>query len=158
MIVQTFNYGDIECSENDFLEFPDGILGFSELKQYLLLSYDDDDSILILQSAQRPEVSFVVMNPLLLCPDYQPNLTPEELSALGVNDCEELSYYVICVVRENYLDNTVNLKCPLVVNPVTLKGMQIIMEGTPYHFRHPFSSFSHITGSTVEEERGDTLC
>ena len=158
MIVSTYNYGDVECSESDFLEFPDGILGFSDLKQYLLLSYDDDDTILVLQSVQKPEVSFVVLNPLILCPDYAPRLTPEELAALEVKDCEELSYYVICVVKENYLNNTVNLKCPLVVNPTTLKGMQVIMEGTPYHFRHLFSSFPHIADSAGEGNRGDALC
>lgn len=147
MIINTFNYGDIECSENDLLTFPDGILGFSELKQYLLLGYDEDDTVLVLQSAQRPEVSFVVINPLFLCPDYKPVLTPEELASLEAENQEDLSYYIICVVRENYLDNTANLKCPIVVNPETLKGIQVIMEGTPYGFRHKFSSFPHIVNA-----------
>ncbi len=156
MIVNTLNHGDIECSENDLIKFPDGIFGFSELKQYLLLSYDEDDALLILQSVQRPEVSFVVINPIYLCPDYAPILTPEELSSLEAEHSEDLSYYVICVVRENYLDNTVNLKCPLVINPNTLKGIQVIMEGTPYGFRHKLSSFPNITGNTDKENRGDS--
>lgn len=151
MIINTMNHGDIECSENDLIKFPDGIFGFPELKQYLLLSYDDDDTILILQSAQRPDVSFVVLNPLFLCPDYAPVLTPEELVSLEATNCEDLSYYVICVVRENYLDNTVNLKCPLVINPTTLKGIQVIMEGSPYSFRHKLSSFPHILNAAGEE-------
>lgn len=158
MIINTYNYGDIECSENDLIIFPDGILGFPELKQYLLLSYDEDSTILILQSAERPEVSFAVLNPLDLYPDYAPVLTPEELASLKAKHAEELSYYVICIVRDNYLDNTVNLKCPLVINPDTLKGIQVIMEGTPYHFRHAISSFPHIAGNTDEENRGDASC
>ena len=158
MIINTYNYGDIECSEKDLINFSDGILGFPELKQYLLLSYDDDDTILVLQSAECPEISFAVLNPLSLCPDYAPSLTPEELVSLGVENSEELSYYVICIVKENYLDNTVNLKCPLVINPTTLKGIQVIMEGTPYHFRHPLSSFSHISTDAEVGNRGDTSC
>ena len=159
MIINTYNYGDIECSENDLITFSDGILGFPELKQYLLLSYDDDNTILVLQSAERPEVSFVVLNPLDFCPDYTPSLTPEELGSLGVENCEELSYYVICIVKENYLDNIVNLKCPLVINPDTLKGIQVIMEGTPYRFRHAMSSFLPMgEKDEIEEDRGDASC
>ena len=151
MIVNTFNYGDIQCSENDLIHFSDGILGFPELKQYLMLSYDDDDTIQILQSVQKSEVSFVVLNPLLLCPDYRPVLTPEELTSLKASDCDDLCYYVICVIRENYLDNTVNLKCPLVINPKTRKGMQIIMEGSPYRVRHRFDSFPHLANPENKE-------
>ncbi len=153
MIVNTFNYGDIECSENDLISFPDGILGFPELKQYLMLSYDEDDTIQILQSVQQSEVSFVVLNPFLLCPDYTPILTPEELAALHVAHADELCYYVICVIRDNYLDNTVNLKCPLVINPTTRKGLQVIMDGTPYRVRHRFDSFPHIANPDHTENR-----
>lgn len=157
MIINTRNYGELECSESDLLMFPDGIFGFTDLTQYLLLGYEDgDNSIFILQSVQQPEVSFVLLNPVYLCPDYTPVLTPEELSSLGVKDSEELSYYVICVVRKNYLDNTVNLKCPLVVNPVTRKGIQVIMDGTTYDFRHKLSSF--LENKASEQNGGFESC
>lgn len=153
MTIDTMNYGELECSESDLLIFSDGIFGFTELTKYLLLGYEDgDDSIFILQSAEKPEVSFALLNPVHLCPDYTPVLTPEELASLGAAHLEELSFYVICVVRKDYLDNTVNLKCPLVVNPVTRKGIQVIMNGTPYGFRHKLSSFSVIKQPDCSED------
>lgn len=159
MVINTMNYGELECSESDLLNFPDGIFGFPDLTKYILLSYENDEnSIFVLQSAQKPEVSFVILNPVFLCPEYTPVLTPEELSALEAKHAEELSYYVICVVRKNYLDNTVNLKCPLVINPITRKGIQVIMDGTAYGFRHRLDSFSIFEDTTSKKDEEQKSC
>ena len=143
MTIQT-DYGVVEYKQEDLVIFPDGLFGFPKLTRYLLLRLneeEDDDSMLLFQSVERPEVAFVLINPTCLLPDYTPSLTPEELAFLEVEDSGELSYFVICVIHDNYLDNTVNLKCPLSINPTTRIGMQIIMEQSPYGFRHKLSSF-----------------
>lgn len=157
MTIQT-DYGAVEYEKDDLVIFSDGLFGFSKLTQYLLLNLnEEDDSMLLLKSVEEQRVEFVLINPFLLCPDYDPQLTPEELACLGVNDSEELSYYTICVVRENYLENTVNLKCPLVINPQTRHGIQIILENSPYGYRHELRSFSTVADSTDEgEEYADT--
>ena len=142
MTIQTDYYGLIDYKEADLIILPEGLFGFPDLKRYLPLMMDeDDDSMLLFQSVERPEVAFVLINPTFLLPDYSPSLTPEELAFLEVEDSGELSYFVICVIHDNYLDNTVNLKCPLSINPTTRIGMQIIMEQSPYGFRHKLSSF-----------------
>lgn len=136
------DYGDIQYEKDDLILFPDGLFGFPDLTEYLLICLDEDDSsLLVLQSVQKPEISFAVMNPVLLCPDYSPVLTPEELFSLGVEDSGELSYYVVCVVKKDLYDSMVNLKCPLTINPETLKGMQVILEGSQYQFRHRIGDF-----------------
>ena len=89
-------------------------------------------------------MAFVVINPFSLDPDYAPNLTEEELTYLGVKDAEELSYYVTCVLQADYLDNTVNLKCPLVINPENHKGMQVILEASGYEYKHTLGSFESV--------------
>lgn len=145
MTIHTNYYGDIEYQKEDLFFFPDGLFGFSDLKYYLpLCMNEEDDAALLLQSTENPEISFVVINPLFLCPDYSPILTPEELSYLEVTDCEELSYFSICVLQNPYSESTVNLKCPLVINPITHKGLQVIMEHCPYEYRHTLSSFPSI--------------
>ena len=142
MTIQTDYYGLIEYKEEDLIILPEGLFGFPDLKRYLPLMMDEeDDSMLLFQSVERPEVAFVLINPTCLLPDYSPSLTPEELAFLEVEDSGQLSYFVICVIHDNYLDNTVNLKCPLSINPTTRIGMQIIMEQSPYGFRHKLSSF-----------------
>lgn len=147
MKVQTDYYGEVEYEEDDLITLPDGLFGFPDLRYYLPLCLnEEDDFMLLLQSTEKPEVAFIIINPLLLCPDYNPALTPEELSCMGVTDSGELSYYVICVIKDNYLENTVNLKCPLAINPQTKKAMQVILENSSYGFRHKLGSFPALTG------------
>ena len=156
MRMKTDYYGDIEYEKEDLITFPDGLFGFSDLKDYLLLYLDEgDDSLLLMQSCERPEIAFTVINPFLLCPDYAPVLTPEELYFLDVKDSGDLSYYVICVLQECYLDNTVNLRCPLAVNPDTRVGAQVILESSVYGYRHKLRSFFDITETDHPEDRSE---
>lgn len=148
MIIQT-DYGTVEYDETDLLIFPDGLFGFPKLTRYLLLRIsEDDDSILLMLSVEESHVVFVLFNPFFLCPDYSPELAPEELMCLGVQESGELSYYVICVVQNDYMENTVNLKCPLVINPQTRNGIQVILESSSYGYRHKLRSFPTITESS----------
>ena len=138
MIINTHYYGSVEYTEEELVTFPEGLFGFSDLKQYLPLGLDDGDgSLLLLQSIENPDIAFFLINPPAILPDYCPALQPEELDFLQVSSSDELSYYSICVVRSNYLENTVNLKCPLAINPSTRRGMQIILSGNQYGYRHP---------------------
>lgn len=155
MTIQT-DYGTIDYQEKDLLIFRDGLFGFPKLTRYLLLRMNnDDDSILLLLSVEQCEIVFVLINPFFLCPDYTPELAPEELVYLDAQNGDELSYYTICVVRTNYLENTVNLKCPLVINPKTRQGIQVILKNSSYEYRHKLSSFPSITEPLNDKNRSD---
>lgn len=156
MKIQTDYYGEVEYDIEDTVTLVEGLFGFPDLKHYLPLCLgDEDDPMIMFQSTEQPEVAFMLMNPIFLCPDYSPCLTPEELSYLKVKDCGDLSYYVICVIKDNYLDNTVNLKCPIAINPLTRMGMQVILGSSPYGFRHKLSSFPSIMDTANSNNRSD---
>ena len=72
------------------------------------------------------------------------------MSALDTQDCNELSYYAVCVIKNNYLEDTVNLKCPLAINPKTKTARQVILENTAYGYRHKLNTFSSITKKTQD--------
>lgn len=155
MTIQTNYYGEVEYEQQDLIFVPDGFFGFPELTSFLPLSLnEEDDSMILMQSTENPEIAFVVINPLLLCPDYTPELSKEELHFLETDDVEELSCFAICVLHDNYLENTVNLKAPFMMNPTTRKGMQVILQNSPYKFRHKFHSFPALTGTkdTTKED------
>lgn len=141
MTIHTDYHGTIEYEANELVTFSEGIFGFPSLKKFLPLCMDEgDSSLLLLQSVEDQQIAFFLINPCSLLPDYDPVLQPEDLTALEVENSGELSYYSICVVRSNYLDNTVNLKCPLAINPVTRQGRQVILNGNNYGYRHPLST------------------
>ena len=98
-------------------------------------------SLLCFQSIQTPDLAFVSMNPLSLKLDYEPVLQPAELQSLGVQDSQDLAYYVLCVVKKPVAESTVNLKCPIAVNPETRQARQVILETDAYEMRHPLAEF-----------------
>ena len=157
MTIET-DYGTVDYREEDLVTFSDGLFGFPDLKKYLLLSLDEeteDNLMLVMIAVDNPRIGFVVVNPLFLYPDYKPVLTPEELACLGVKESEELACYAICSMRSNYLDNTVNLKCPIVINPETHCAIQVILENSDYEFRHEMRSFPAVVGNTDNEDGGN---
>ena len=142
MKLQTKYFGQIEYEQGDVITFPVGPFGFEEEHEFLLLPFDGSaGSLLCFQSAQTPALAFVAMDPFALLPDYTPVLQPQELRALGVEDSQELGFYVLCVVKNPASDSTVNLKCPVAINPDTRAAQQVILETDSYEMRHPLAQF-----------------
>lgn len=140
MQFQTKYFGRIDCGEEERISFPDGLFGFEEEKEFLLLPFQGSNgSLLCFQSTVTPALAFVAVNPFSFKPDYAPELSAPELARLGVSDSRELCYYALCVVREPVSDSTVNLRCPIVVNDQTRQAMQVILDTQEYGMRHPLS-------------------
>lgn len=147
--LNTKDYGIIDYEDGDLFHFPDGIFGFAGVKHFLplCLNEEEDSTVLLLQGVEDPATAFLLINPFALDPDYSPLLTPEELQYLEVSSENDLSFYTTCVLQEDYRKNTVNLKCPVVVNPLTRRGMQVILENSPYSFRCELSHLPALSGA-----------
>ena len=149
MQLKTKYFGSIDCSPEDFLNFPNGLFGFEDEKQFILLPFADrGGNLLCLQSTVTPSLAFVAMNPFSLKPDYAPVLSEEELNLMGVARSEDLCYYVLCAVREPVSESTVNLKCPVVIHDGTRVAAQVILETGDYGMRHRLAEFSRQEGAS----------
>lgn len=150
MKLQTKYFGEIEYDADEILSFPWGLFGFEEEKEFLLLPFHGSaGTLLCFQSLQTPGLAFVAMDPFALFPDYTPVLTSPELESLEVGDSQDLGFYVLCVVKKPVADSTVNLKCPVAINPETRRARQVILETDSYDMRHPLSQFGR---------REDSVC
>ena len=146
-------FGAVEYETGDILSFPRGLFGFEEERSFLLLPFAGNGTLFCLQSLTTPSLAFVMMDPFSLNPDYDPIPQPEELEELGADRCEDLAYYVMCVVKEPVSESTVNLRCPVVINDAGT-AIQVILENTSYHMRHVLSEFSrHDAPETPENQR-----
>ncbi|MGO5022929.1 flagellar assembly protein FliW [Lawsonibacter sp. LCP25S3_G6] len=144
MQLDTKYFGRITYDPQDVLEFPNGLFGFEGEKRFLLLPFSGSHgNMLCLQSVASPSPAFILMNPFSLKPDYAPELSPEELKLMGVSSSCELCYYVMCVAREPVGESTVNLRCPVVVNPDLHRACQVILDTQDYHMRHRLDEFSN---------------
>lgn len=147
MNIATKYFGNIQINAGDVLSFPKGLFAFEEETEFLLLPFSGSGgTLLCLQSVATPQLAFVAMNPFSLDPAYAPVLQPEELEAMGVKDSRELSYYVLCAVKNPVSSSTVNMKCPVAVNEDTGMCMQVILDGEGYGMRHLLAEFQEREG------------
>lgn len=139
----------LSFDEKNMIIFQEGLFGFEEFKQFLPVSMEENsDAILCLQSVEEETLSFIVMNPFLFSPGYQPEVSEADKEALKAEKEENLSYYVLCVVKEPLEESTVNLKCPIVVNAMTRQARQVILESDRYELRHTLKELSQREGDS----------
>ena len=134
-------FGEIEYTKEELLTFPKGLFGFEDEQSFLLLSFSSAGTLFSLQSVKTPELAFTLMHPFSLEATYAPVLSADELKALDAEKSEDLYYYVLCTVREPVGESTVNMKCPLAVNPDTRRGLQAILENSSLDMRQKLSEF-----------------
>ena len=136
----------VSYDKNEAIHIINGLIGFEAYTEYLPIPFhEDSDSLISLQSLEDETLSFILMNPFGILADYSPSLSDEELKELDAEASEDLSYYVVCVMRDSVAESTVNLKAPLVVNARTRQARQIILDQSEYTFRH-------VLGDMMKEE------
>jgi flagellar assembly factor FliW len=78
-----------------------------------------------------------VMDPLKICPDYNPVVDDELLRHIGELLPDELLVLVTVTVPTDIKKMTVNLKGPIVINAAEKKAAQVIVEGEEYPVKFP---------------------
>lgn len=140
MKVNTRIFGEIEVDEKKFLHFEDGILGFPDLKRFMLI-HDEESSgknlISWMQSIEEPGFAMPVLDPLKICPDYNPEVEDELLKTLGEIKGEEILVLTTVTVPSEIEKMTSNLKAPFIINTDNLKACQIILEDEQYLIKYP---------------------
>ena len=134
MLIQTTRFGPVEIDESRTLEFPAGLLGFSNYKKFALLQPDDNGVFFWLQSTESADLAFVVTDPALWLPDYQANIRKEQMEELGLRDIADAQVLVIVNKREQSL--TATLQGPLVVNSGNSTAMQLVLAEKKWSTRH----------------------
>ncbi len=134
--VTTTRFGDIDVNESDVIELPAGLIGFPDLKKYILLDHDKESPFKWLQSLDDGAIAFVLINPLLFKPEYTVEVTEAEVADLSIQQEEDAVISVIVTMPSNPQNMTANLKAPLVFNLKNRKGKQIILNQGEYTTRH----------------------
>lgn len=134
--VKTTRFGEIEVKEKDILELPAGLIGFPELKSYVVMDHDKESPFKWLQSLDDGAIAFVLINPLLFKPDYTVEVSEAEVASLEIQDEKDAVISVIVTMPSNPQNMTANLKAPLIFNLKNRKGKQVILNTQEYNTRH----------------------
>ena len=119
------------------VRLPKGLLGFEEIKDYVLTSNPDEEPFAWLQVEGNATLAFVVMDPFLAMTDYQPDIPQADVDFLKLERPADAMLLGIVTIRENQ-PPTVNLKGPIVLNRHTRTGKQVIIaNAAAYSVQHP---------------------
>ena len=112
-------FGSVSYEETDSIHIINGLIGFESHTKYLPIPFqEEDDSMISLQCLDDETLSFILMNPFGIFPDYAPVLSTQDLKELEADSAADISYYVISV------------------NALNRKAKQVILDQPEYTFRH----------------------
>lgn len=131
MKITTTRFGEIEIAEPQVYAFPEGILGFGDLRTFAIYA-PKPGPFQWLQSAELPSVAFVVTDPILFFPDYRVPIRAEESAAIELADASGGVVLVILTVPQNAAEITANLLGPLIFNPKAKKARQVVLSDSGY--------------------------
>ncbi len=140
MKINTKIFGEIEVADDKIITFENGIIGFPELRRFTLLHDEERGTgagIRFLQSLEEPAFAMPVMDPLLVKPDYNPEVDDELLVSAGNLTVDNILVLVTVTVPSDLTKMTVNLQGPLVINVEEHKACQVIIDGGAYPVKFP---------------------
>lgn len=135
MKIQTTRFGEIEVCQEKVMRFPEGLIGFKDVKEYLLVG-KKERMVMWLQSVDKPEIAFIVVNPFLFEPTYDPQISKQDKEFLKVKDMADINVLSIVVVPKNPQEMTANLLGPIVINTKERIGRQVILTEGNYSVKH----------------------
>ncbi len=117
MKINTRQFGEIEFNPDLLINFSNGIFGFENLKNYLLIKVDDD-FFYWLNSIEEPEIAFPMIGIRVIDDEYPSEKGGEPFGIVTMNS--------------DIMKITINLKAPVYINQDTKTGVQRIMDNDNY--------------------------
>jgi flagellar assembly factor FliW len=128
--------GVISCNDDDSVTFPQGLLGFLKLKKYIFLEHEELAPFLWMVSVDNPDIFFPLVDPMLFCPDYSPNITKRDLNELSAENPQSLQMYSIVTIQQDAHLATANLSAPILINRQQKIGKQLVLLDDRYSTKH----------------------
>jgi len=129
-------YGIIDVDDRQKIHFPNGLFGFENFKNYVLLDAKQQP-FYWLQSTDVAEIAFVLINPQIFRADYVLEVDEEELREIGITSSDDILCFAIVTIPENPSKMTANLQGPIIINKKTREARQSISNNLKWKIRHP---------------------
>jgi flagellar assembly factor FliW len=133
----TEKFGEICVERENIITFKDGIVGFEELNQFVVVNIEECRPFEWLISIENPSVAFPIINPAPFFSDYNPIKSLEDISPLDKKDVKNIETFCVVTLGDKPENVTVNLKGPILVNMKNKTGKQFILTEDFYNLHHP---------------------
>ena len=108
------------------IHFPQGLVGFEEEREFVLLQLRPDAAMLILQSMKTPQLGLLVADPFSFIESFKPVVGEAEMALLQLKNLDDAAILVTVSIPNGQPDNaTLNLSGPVIINHQARIGMQV---------------------------------
>lgn len=138
MKINTVRFGEIEIEKERIFKFKLPIIGFNDLKDFVILDLNQESFFKWLQSVEDPALAFPIVSVFSLNIDYSIDLQDEVVDTLKIKNVESLLVMNIASIpQDNPQGTTLNLLAPLVFNLDESIAGQVILSGSGYDVSFP---------------------
>src|SRR5579859_5740264 len=137
MTIDGSRFGRIEFAIEDVVHFEEGLVGFSKLRHFVLVSTMGASHFRWLQSIDEPGLAFLLTDPNIYVPEYSPMVEDSVATSIGLEEgTPRLLFSTVSIPKGSPQDMTLNLAAPIVINAASGKAKQLVFEDGAYTIRH----------------------
>lgn len=136
--IKTTRFGELDISADDIITMPEGIIGFNNINQYVMLDFYTgiDTALKWFQAIGYPDLAFTIIDPYTFRPDYKVNISDEEIIFLKASSPDNIRVMTIVSIPQDPHKITANLLGPILINPESNLAMQVVLDDREYTTEH----------------------
>lgn len=121
------------------LKFEKGLLGLELYKNFVLKDIDEVDSFKLLQCKEEPDIGLILVSPFDIEKEYEFEISDVIEKQIDAETIKDLLIFTTVNVNSDPNKMTTNLRAPIIINTVSKKGIQVILNNEQYKIKHPIS-------------------
>lgn len=126
MEVKTKANGIVNVDKKQLVTFPEGLLGFEKYTKFALID-SEYEPFIWLQSTEESNLAFLMIDPFLICSDYEADIDDSALRNIGVDSAEDIIIMTLVTIPKDGSAITANFLGPVVINKKNRKCLQVIL-------------------------------
>ena len=138
MKIDTVRFGEVDIDEARVFEFKLPIIGFDDIKRFVILDLNKDSFFKWLQAVEDPTLAFPVVSVFSMNVDYSIDLPDNVVDTLKISSVDNLLVMNIASIpQDNPQGTTINLLAPIIFNLEEKLAGQVILSGSGYDISFP---------------------
>lgn len=116
----------VSVDESQILHFQDGLFGFELYHNYAILD-SEYSPFMWMQSLEDSNLAFLIVDPFLICADYELDIDDKVLSKIGIESPKDVIVMAIVTVPKDGGPVTANLQGPIIISKNTKECLQAVL-------------------------------
>lgn len=134
--IHSSTFGRIDIEDRETYVFPEGVPGFEQEREFIWIDVEGHAPLSYLQSTADPELFFMMIDPFIILPQYEFELSDKQVQDLQIESDHPVVIRVIVNAADGLENATCNLAAPLVFNGHHRTARQIVLARGEYATRH----------------------